>query len=104
MELTVTKEKVLEAAKTSDSAKEALKVLFPEVFKVEPEYYDFGKEIKLNHLFLNGPLIEKPLMIAAGVAMKNDECKVLILNIDYELEVIPNYYNIFTGLKFKKKN
>lgn len=97
MELTVTKEKVLEAAKTSDGAKEALKVLFPEVFK--PEYFDFGDSTKLDFNF------NTPLAIANRfIKTEDDKRKVLLVHNDYEVEVIPDYYPSFTGLKFKKKN
>jgi hypothetical protein len=98
MELTVTKEKVLEAAKTSDSAKEALKVLFPDVFKVESEYFDFSNKNTLTYGFNGGPLL-----VGWGTALSGDRNKVLIVGDNYELEVIPNYCGIRTGLKFKKK-
>ena len=38
MELTITKEKVLAAAENCSSAKETLKVLFPEAFEKETQY------------------------------------------------------------------
>lgn len=98
MECKVTKEKVLEAAKTSVEAEEALKILFPEVF--ESEYFDFGKEKLITTSFY----VNDPLMIGEVCTKKREDVhKILLLNSRYELEVIPNYYSHLTGLKFKKK-
>lgn len=45
-EVTTTKEKILEAASKCSTARDTLKILFPEVFK-EDIYFDLGKPGKL---------------------------------------------------------
>jgi len=97
MELKVTKEKVLEAAKVSKEGKEVLEKLFPEVFE---EYFDFGDECLIDSNFKGN----SPLTIAYGMARNKDDInKVLIVNQDYSVEIIRNYSGYNDGIKFKKK-
>lgn len=98
MELKVTKEKVLEAAKVSKEGKEVLTKLFPEVF--EEEYFDFGNECLIDDTFKDS----SPLTIANGMARNSNEVsKVLLVNQDYSVKIIRNYRGNYYGLKFKKK-
>lgn len=99
MELKVTKEKVLEAAKVSKEEKEVLTKLFPKVFE-EEKYFDFGIECLINDTFKP----TSPLVIAYGMARnKGERSKVLLVNQDYLIEVIHNYNGGCVGIRFKKK-
>lgn len=95
-ELKVTKEKVLEAAKVSKEGEEVLKKLFPKVF--EEEYYDFGKEFKVNLEFND----LHPFTILYGKATTyGDRNKVLLVNRQYSIEVIHNYIDNCDAIKLK---
>ena len=51
MNLTISKEKVLQAAAECPAAKQTLEILFPEIFKVEDKYED--KYFDLSKLVIN---------------------------------------------------
>ena len=100
MNLKVEKEKVLKAAKTyGGKTEQVLRDLFPEVF--EEEYFEFGSP-NLNNSNFELNTFSSPLHIGCGNAQDGDKFKVLIVDLNYEVEVIPNYYYSSTGLKFKK--
>lgn len=76
--LKTTKERVLEAAKTSKEAEKALKELFPEIFPPEP--FEFGKEFKIT-------TESSPLFIGKALAPAGLYQKCLIVGSSCEIKV-----------------
>lgn len=96
-ELKITKEKVLAASKLGSKEEEVLKTLFPEVF--EDGYFKFGKCFETT-TSNNG----NPLLIGWGLVDEEHSGKILLVNRDYQLEVLNNVcVGNYVGLKFKKK-
>jgi hypothetical protein len=86
---------ILKEAEKSPEVKQALLKLFPECF--EDEYFEFGPQIMLT------TDDTQPIYIGKFFARSNDEFKVLLVNRNYELEVIENYNTGLTGIKLKKR-
>lgn len=92
--LSTTPDKVLEAAETSPQAKDALKALFPDVFKEEP--HEFGRNQTL--LTEGGTL---PFVIGTSGAPDGLHNKCLIVRGTYEMRT--QSHRGFTILTFDKK-
>lgn len=92
-ELTITKEKVLEAASKCSTAKSVLEVMFPEVFKQgnEPLFKD-GDVLSANSY-------SGPIMIAVGCAPTGLEYKCLLVDSDYKASVMS--YEGYELIKFE---
>ena len=97
-DITIKKERILKAADVSPEAKRTLKTLFPEVFK--DNYFRFDEDTVIDSV---GPDSINPLYIGLGCAKPGDAEKVLIVSDNFEVEVIPQYYQKQIGLKFKRK-
>ncbi len=59
------------------------------------EYFDFGTKFTID---MNR---ERPLYIAYSEANEEDALQTLLVNPNYDVEVIPNYCKNKTALKFK---
>ena len=80
-----------------DDIKEAIDWLRKETKK--EEYFDFGTKFTID---FNGE--KNPLYIAYREAIDGEDAlRTLIVNPDYELEVIKNFSRGRTGLKLKRK-
>lgn len=99
MELKVTEEKILEAAKQCSSAERVLRAMFPEAF--EGELFEFLNEDKANKKFILS-YTSNPLFIANDISKTDyDRGKVLLMDQEYyEVKVIRDYVPGYTGFKF----
>ena len=83
-ELTITKERVLEASKSCGEARSVLKVLFPEAFEREVEEVDIFDECTISHE-------------GNGILFMHDGYYVCTLEIDTEnsyINVLPKEYKV----------
>jgi hypothetical protein len=98
MNLTVTKDKVVEAASKCSTANQVLRVMFPEAFEPEkPEPFKFGREHTIN---VNTEGV-RPLMIGTAVAPSELREKCLVVGLDFRMET--QYHNGYTILTFYTK-
>ena len=111
-ELKVQKERVLEAAKSCSAAKDALKMIFPEVFKEESkeELFHFSNYCTIDTFGIGigkGPYDrstkDPSIMIGHELARPRDFNKVLLVSDDYEVVVEENYCRFRTAIKLVRK-
>ncbi len=84
---TPTKEAILSEAKKRPEVKQALKRLFPEMFKCEKEYFDFGEVFEIS---AGANSTDHPIGIAQRLAPEGMESKCLFLTKGWDVEIIEN--------------
>ena len=99
--LSITKEKILEAAKTCPDARRVLKTLFPEAWKPkEDEYYHF--EVKDGHTKISLANSD-PIFVGNNFAHRGQEHKVLMVDKrKYKVIVDQDYSSQYAGIRLKK--
>ncbi len=96
--MTPTKEQIQAASKCS-TVKEALELLFPDAFKEEEEYFDFGDSFTISSRSYENHI---PLFIGYGFAPKELMKKCLVVSADWHIRVEEHSGNKII-IPFKKK-
>jgi hypothetical protein len=88
---------IREMAETSGDAERVLKEMFPAAFEQE-EYYFFGQSFAVTTYFLVG----HPLTIGNGLAKKGHKLRVLLVDPEWEPQIVKDYDGDKTAILLKR--